>query len=276
VNRIHSCVFCLTFIFHLASVGLGQEASKGQSDSHAEVSPVTAGAVAPELDPHGAAILHKAQDALGGLRRLQAIHDVTREVEMVNLTTKGKARSTSQIIFPDVIRLTTDSPFGQLIAFCDGQAAWESSSFGSDNRLPDWQIKASRQDLFRQLESLVQSDRNPERKIEFVERGKVNGRPADILKISSASTGTVRVWVDAASGNLLEMEYQRVVARGEGPLVTDFFSEYRWVNKTVRVPFHIHTLSDGQPYMDTQVLHADYNGGLKVEVLNQKPPSKQH
>ena len=276
VNRIHWFVLCLTVMFSLVSAASGQPGSSNQSNSHAEVTHASAGAAAPELDRQAASILHKAQDALGGLRRLQAIHDVTREVEMVNLTTKEKASATSQIIFPDVIRLTTDSPFGELIAFSDGKAAWASSSLGTDERLPDWQLKASRLDMFRQLESLLQSDRNPDRKVEFAKRGKVDTKPADILKISSASTGIVRIWVDATSGDVVEMEYQRVVVRGAGPMVTDFFSDYRWVNKTVRVPFHIHTLSDGQPYMDTQVLHADYNRGLKIEALSQKPAPKQH
>jgi hypothetical protein len=274
VNRIHSFVLCLTVIVQLASAFSAQTASSSQSDSHVEIA--HGSAAAPELDGQALAILHKSQDAVGGLRRLQAIHDVTREVEMVNLATQAKARATSQIIFPDVIRLTTDSPFGDLVAFSDGQAAWSSSPLGMDEQLPDWQVKASRQDLFRQLESLLQSDQNPGRKVEFAERGKVDARPADILRISSASAGTVRVWIDVASGDPLEMEYQRVVVRGAGPMVTDFFSDYRWVNKTVRVPFHIHTLSDGQPYMDTQVLHVEYNRGLKLEVLSQKPASKQH
>jgi hypothetical protein len=244
------------------------------SDFHPHIAPGRPTASASELGQQTENVFRKAQDALGGLRRLQAIHDVTRKVEMVNLATKERAQATSEIIFPEVIRLTTDSPFGELVAFSDGHSAWSSSAFGVDQRLPDWQIKASRQDLFRQLETLLQSDRNPDRKLEFMERGKVEDRPADILKISSEVAGTVRLWVDAVSGDLLELEYQRVVARGSGPLVTDFFSDYRWVNKTIRVPFHIHTLSDGQPYMDTEVVGVEYNRGLKAEILNQKPTLK--
>jgi len=273
VNRIHSFVLCLIAIFWVVSVTSGLAGSSIQSDSQAEVG--HGGAGAAEVDPKAAAILRKAQEAFGGLRRLQAIHDVTREVEMLNLASKEKARTTSQIIFPDVIRLSTESPLGEVTAFSDGQSAWASFALGTDDRLPEWQMKASRQDLFRQLESLLQSDRLAGRKVEFAEHGQVEKKAADILKISSPSSGSVRLWVDAASGDVLELEYQRVVARGEGPLVTDFYSDYRWVNKTVRVPFHTHTISDGQPYMDTQVLRADYNRGLKVEVLNQKPQSKQ-
>ncbi len=274
MKRIYSLALCLVAISSLFAIAAGQSDSRTQS-AQTNLADGKNRSSAAEPVPYAIAVLHKAQHALGGAERLRAIHDVTREVEMVNLATKETARSTSQIIFPDVIRLSSDSPFGQIIAFCDGQTAWESSPLGIDNRLPNWQIKASRQDLYRQLESLLLSDQDPDRKVEAAERGKVNGWPADSLKISSASAGTVRIWVDAGSGDLLEMEYQRVVAKGEGPLIDEFYSDYRWVNKTVRVPFHIHTLSDGEPYMDTEIVRAEYNKGLKADVLAQKPSASQ-
>lgn len=276
VNRINSLVLGLAFVLSqqgtlastqfpspLRSTILPRPMRGSVSETHVR------------SDQRAAAVLQKAQNALGGPRHLQAIHDVTREVEMVNLITKEHARSTSQIIFPNMIRLTTNGPLGELVAFSDGESGWAFSAMGFDDRLPDWQIKASRQDSFRQFETLLQSERNPDRKVEFVERGKVGDRAADILKISSGMAGSVRVWIDTVSGDLLELEYQRIVARGAGPLVTDFFTDYRWVNKTIRIPFRIHTLSDGQPYMDTELVRAEYNTGLRSEVLTQKPAPKQ-
>ena len=274
MNRISIFGFIFSAILQLVPNTSGQAISPGRPDFHHDIVSGSPTAAAPGLDEQTANVLHRAQEALGGLRRLQAIHDLTRKVEMVNLATKERAQATSEVIFPDVIRLTSDSPFGELIAFSDSHSAWASSGLGLDERLPEWQIKASRQDLFRQLETLLQSDRNPDRKVELTERGKVEDRPADILKISSSAAGTIRLWVDAVSGDLLELEYQRVVAGGSGPLVTDFFSDYRWVNKTIRIPFHIHTLSDGQPYMDTEVVRVEYNRGLKSETLSQKPAPK--
>lgn len=276
MNRIHSFVICWAVVFGVVAIAPGQAGSSTQSDPHAEMSHGSVGIAAAQVDAKAAAILHKAQDALGGLRRLQTVHDVTREVEMVNLASKEKAQATSQIIFPDVIRLTTETPLGEVIAFSDGKSAWASFALGTDNRLPEWQMKASRQDLLRQLESLLQSDQLPGRKVEFVKHGTVENKSADILKISASAAGSVRIWVDATSGDVLELEYQRIVVRGEGPLVNDFYSDYRWVNKTIRVPFHTHTLSDGQPYMDTEVIRAEYNRGLKADVLGRKPVPKQN
>jgi len=231
-------------------------------------------AVAPEVDQRAIATLSKAQKAVGGLHRLQAIRDVTRTVEMLNLAADGRAQATSQIIFPNVLRLTTDSPLGEITAFSDGHTGWVSSGMGVDDHLPDWQTKAARQDLFRQIESLLLSDRDLDRKVEFVEHGQVEARPASVLQVSSQTAGIIRLWIDDATGDLLKIEYRRMVPRGTGPLVTDFFSDYRWVKKTLRIPFYVHTLSDGQPYMDLRILRVEYNRGLQAETLGQKPQPK--
>jgi hypothetical protein len=229
-----------------------------------------------EAEKRALAALAEAQKAVGGLRRLQEIHDVTRVVEMNNLAASGRVQATFQIVFPNVIRLTTDSPLGEITAFSDSKTGWTSSALGTDDKLPDWQLRASRLDLFRQLESLLQSDRDPDRKVEFVERGQVSGRPANVLQISSTAVGTIRLWIDVTSGDVVELEYRRIVTRGTGPIVNDFFHDYRWVGRTLRVPFYIHTLSDGQSYMDTRVIRAEYNRGLQTGTLSQKPPPKQH
>jgi hypothetical protein len=231
-------------------------------------------AAAPEVDQRAIGTLSRAQKAVGGLHRLQAIRDVTRAVEMLNLAADGRARATWQIIFPNVLCLTTDSPLGEITAFSNGQAGWVSSGMGVDDHLPDWQIRAAPQDLFRQIESLLQSDRDPDKKLEFIEHGQVDARPASVLQVTSLAAGIIRLWIDDASGDLLKIEYRRVVARGTGPLVTDFFSDYRWVKKTLRIPFYIHTLSDGQPYMDMRILRVEYNRGLQAETLGQKPQPK--
>ncbi len=229
---------------------------------------------APEVDQRAIVALSRAQKAVGGLHRLQAIRDVTRAVEMLNLAADGRARATWQIIFPNVLCLTTDSPLGEITAFSDGHTGWVSSGMGVDDHLPDWQIRAARQDLFRQIESLLQSDRDPDNKLEFIDHGLVDARPASVLQVSSQAAGVIRLWIDDTSGDLLKIEYRRIVPRGTGPLVTDFFSDYRWVKKTLRIPFYIHTLSDGQPYMDQRILRVEYNRGLQAETLGQKPQPK--
>lgn len=266
---------CMTVLSSIVPSAKSQGAAFGCSDSPLQLagrSPLLVSNT--HVDQRALAALSRAQNAVGGLHRLQAIRDVTRVVEMVSLAADGKAQATFEIVFPNVIRLTTDSPLGKVTAFSDGKTAWAASSLGIDQALPEWQIKASRQDLFRQLESLLQSDRDPDKKVEFVEDSKVEERPANVLQISSPVAGSIRLWVDVASGDVRKIEYRRIVARGTGPVVTDFFSDYRWVDKTLRVPFYIHTVSDGQPYMDTRVLRAEYNRDLQAEILGQKPPSK--
>lgn len=276
MQRFLKFALCLTVLSNIAPPAPSQAASPGQPESPLKPAGTSAipGPGAP-VDQRAIAALGKAQHAVGGLRRLRAIRDVTRVVEMVNLAADGRAKATFEIVFPNAIRLTTDSPLGEVTAFSDGKTAWASSVLGVDEALPEWQVRAARQDLFRQLEFLLQSDRDPDKKVEFVERSQVEARPADVIQITSGVAGTIRFWIDVASGDVLELEYRRIVARGTGPVVADFFSDYRWVNNTLRIPFHTHTLSDGQPYMDTRVLRAEYNRGLRAEVLGQKHVPKR-
>lgn len=210
---------------------------------------------------------------MGGLSRLQNIRDLTRAVEMVQLSTEAKATETIQILIPDSIRLATKSDLGETLSFCDGKSGWSWTEYGMDDSIAAWQIKAAQQDVFRQLEFLVQSDRDPERTVEFVERANVEGKAADVLQISS-SVGAVRLWIDAISGDVVELEYPRIVPSGQGALVIDFYHDYRRVEKGLRIPFKVHTLTDGQPYMDTTVKHVEYNNGLRLEALSRKDVPK--
>jgi hypothetical protein len=218
--------------------------------------------------------LSRAQEALGGLHRLQAIRDITRVVEMEHHQSGSKAQETVQIIFPTTIRLTTESDLGEITAFFDGTTGWCQTQWGIDDPLPQWQTRAAQQDLFRQLESLLQSNHDPERTVEFVERGEVDAKPADVLQVSSQQGGAIRLWIDVASGDVLKLEYPRLVPRGKGPVASDFFSDYRWVGQVVRVPFKIRSLADGEPYMDTIVTRIEYNKGIRPEDLARKDSVK--
>jgi hypothetical protein len=233
--------------------------------SQATQSPV---ASVPDEQHKGIDALRRAQNAFGGYQQLQSIHDITRVVELLELTQKSKARETVQIVPPDAIRLTTESDAGKVVAFCDDKTSWaESEDFGLDDHLPNWQLKAAQQDLFRELVFLLQSDHDPSRTVRFVKTEVVEGKSADVIEISAERGGTVRLWIDTKSGDVAELQYPRIVQRGEGPLVSDFFSDYRLIHDKLRVPFKIHTLTDGQPYMDTAVVQIQYNTGLRVENL---------
>ncbi len=214
--------------------------------------------------------LQRAQRAAGGLDRLQAIRDVTRKLEMVELGTGSRAAQTVQVICPRTILLTNHVEEYEIAAFFDGIGGWIKSPWGDDNIVPPWQRDAAEQELMRQWELLLQSDRDSRKTVAYVKSAKVGDKSADVLSVSTAAGGTVTISIDSATGDVLTLEYPRIGPRGPLATVTDYFSDYRKAANGLRVPFKIHTLSGGQPYMDTTVVSLEYNRGLRAEVLGRK------
>jgi hypothetical protein len=215
-------------------------------------------------------VLARAQQAMGGRAKLESIRDLTRTAELVQSDGGTKAAQVLRIIAPHVIHLTSElGPGLKMTAFFDGTRSWATSPWGNDEPLVDWQAKAAAQDLVRELEFLLLSDRDPDRTLDYLERTDVQGKPAEGIRIVDKQAGEVKLWIDAASGEPVKLEYPRIVARGRGPLVTDLFSDVRDVGG-IRMPFKISTLSDGAPYMDTVVVKMEYNTGLTVAELARK------
>ena len=175
-----------------------------------------------------------------------------------------------RIITPGAIHLMSEmAPGMKITAFFDGTRSWATSPWGSDDPLPAWQAKAAAQDLVRQLELLLLSDRVPERTVDSFERTDLQGKPAESIRIVDKSVGEMKLWVDAATGAPLQLEYRRIVAQGQGPVVIDRFSDIRDVGG-LKTPFRISTVADGVPYMDTTVAKVEYNTGLTLADLAKK------
>ena len=218
----------------------------------------------------GVQALRRAQKAAGGLDRLLAIRDLTRTVEMVASATGSKARQTVEIIFPRTIRLTNTVETTEITAFFDGVSGWIKSPWGVDDPLPAWQRTAAQQDVGRQLESLLQSDHDSRKTVEYLGSSEAGGNMADVLSISAPGAGAIRLVIDVETGDPLRLEYHRIGPRGPGPLITDFYSDYRKVAFGLRIPFRVRTLSDGKPYMETVITSIEYNRGLRSEVLGRR------
>jgi hypothetical protein len=229
-------------------------------------------ALAAQTRP-GAALqaLQRAQRAAGGADRLLAVRDLTRHIQMVESATGSKASETVEAIFPGTIRLTQKFDGNEVTAFCDGLTGWVKAPWDTENLLPSWQRDAAQQELLRQLEYLLVSDRDSHKTIAYVK--SVSGdRPGDVLDISAPAGGSVRVTIDSASGEVIAVEYKRIGPRGPQAAITDLYSDYRTTANGLRVPFKIRTVADGKPYMESVVTDVTYNRGLRPEVLGRKDP----
>jgi hypothetical protein len=208
-------------------------------------------------------VLRRGQQAAGGLDRLLAVRDLTRQLNMRENASGAKASETVEVILPSTIRLTQHFENMEVSAFFDGITGWF---------LPSWQRDAAAQELMRQLEVLLQSDRDGRNTIEYVKSGKVEEKAVDVLDISSPTGGKLRLTIDSASGEALALEYPHIGPRGPVETYAEFYSDYRKLSNGVRVPFKIRTLSDGRPYMETEVGSVRYNLGLRSNVLGRKDP----
>ena len=214
----------------------------------------------------GVKILLKAQEAAGGAEKLAAVKDLTRKGELVAMGGMMTAEQTTRIILPDVLRQEMQLPFGAMVIFAAGDSGWMKRPQGQAP-LAGPPLKQAQEALFRARESLLLSDRDPERKVNFVESGEVDGKAAEVIEISARDGPSVRLWVDAGSGDVLKLAYQGAAMTGAPAEVEEIFSDYREVDG-IRVPFKTKILQNGKDFAELTLSEAAYNSGLEKEALS--------
>ena len=177
------------------------------------------------------------------------------------------AEQTTHIILPDVLRQEMQLPFGAMVIFAAGDSGWRKGPRGQAP-LGGPLLKQAQEELFRVRESLLLSDRDPERKINFVESGEVDGKAADLIEVSAPNGFSVRLWIDSSSGDVLKSAYQGAAMSGAPAEVEEIFSDYREVDG-IRIPFKTKILQNGKDFAELTVSEAAYNSGLEKEVLSQ-------
>jgi zinc protease len=215
----------------------------------------------------GRAALVRAQQALGGADKLAALRDASYSASaqltgpMGNLAVKQRVR----VIFPGVLRQETELPFGKIEVYTDGKTGWLQSPQGQ-NPLPAPQMQQARGELFRMTETLLLSDRDSGRTVNFVRQDKVGDREADVVEIAAPDGPLVTVYIDSASGAVLKKDYQGQAMTGSPAKVEEIYEDFREVSG-VRVPFKIVILQNGNKFAETQITEFQYNTGLREEDL---------
>jgi zinc protease len=212
----------------------------------------------------GREILAKAQQAAGGADKLAAVKDLTK-----SYTFKSKsglnAEQTVQIVLPDTMLQESQLPFGRLVAAVGPEGGWMRAPQGM-MPMPAPQLEQAKGELFRLRESILLSDRMPSRTVNFVEQAEHNGRPADVIEISDESGASVRLWIDAESGEMVKQTYQSSAITGAPSQVEQIFSDYRDVDG-LRVPFKVTVLANGEEFAQVEVSEILYNTGLDKDAL---------
>jgi zinc protease len=216
----------------------------------------------------GREVLARAQQAAGGAGKLAAVKDLTK-----SYTFKSKsglnAEQTVQIVLPDTMLQKSKLPFGELVAAVGPEGGWMRAPQGM-MPMPAPQLEQAKGELFRLRESILLSDGMPSRTVNFVEQAQHNGRPADVIEVSDESGASVRLWIDAESGEMIKQSYQSSAITGAPSQVEQIFTDYRDVDG-LRAPFKVTVLADGEEFAQVEVSEIRYNTGLDKDALL-KPP----
>ncbi len=216
----------------------------------------------------GREILAKAQQAAGGADKLAAVKDLTKSYTFKSKTGLNAEQSV-KIVLPDTMLQESKLPFGTLVAAVGPEGGWMRAPQGM-MPMPPPQLEQARGELFRLRESILLSDRMPNRTVNFVEQAEHNGSPVSVIEISEENGPSVRLWVDDASGDLVKQTYQSSAITGSPSQVEQIFSDFREVGG-LRVPFKVLVLADGNEFAQVEVSEIQYNTGLDQETLIQPP-----
>ena len=210
----------------------------------------------------GSALLKRAQDAMGGLAKLEAVKDLesTAEVKFLMGATMAPAKQRAKRIFPNILRQEQELPFGNVMVFSDGKTGWMQSPQGMI-ALPPAVTQQVQQDMFRQAISLVLSDGMPSRTVTSIDNATV-----EIVE----GANTVRLTFDAPTGLPAKISYMTSPMAGAPNEVVETYSGWKAVNE-VMLPFEYTIDQAGKRFAEGRFTSQRINSGLKVEDLSKKP-----
>jgi hypothetical protein len=175
-------------------------------------------AVTPESASRGKDLLQRAQRAVGGAAKLEAIHDLVEISEFDVEPAFGgmKVEQTDRWISPGVFRQDSRFVFGLVAAFWDGKGGWLSTPKGA-GPLPPAERKRLQGELFRLYFRLLLSDRMEGRTVNHVSGGAV-----EIFEGDHA----VRLILDEKTGMPLKLQYTAEEAGGPPAAVEEIFGGF--------------------------------------------------
>jgi len=207
----------------------------------------------------GKAALQAAQKALGGAAALSAVKDLQYRADVQVQTPGGPAmhvKETNSFLLTGAVRQEITLPFGTQVMYSDGQSGWMAGMQGVQN-LPAQVLKQARGEVFRQISSLMLSDRDPNRTVNYAGDGA--------LDIASKDGESVRLKVDEKAGLPLTLAYTE-----GGSSIELVFGDWREV-AGIKLPYQWTVMQGGNKYAMVTIEDYKINSGLSQEALSKKP-----
>ncbi len=223
----------------------------------------------PESIAKGKALLAAARTAMGGSALMQ-VKDLLVTADLLVSAPQGqvsiKTESTVSLSGQMLNKLMT--PMGDRTVGYDGKAAWMSMG-GHTQDMPASQAADFSSAVFRNSIVLLQGFENPAYTVQALDKGEVNGKPADVVAVSDpARSLLVKVYLDPET-HLILMKRFTAPLFGPPAETDEEYSDYRDVSG-IKWPFKTVTKQGGKPGFDATVTEVKVNPGVP-ETTYKKP-----
>jgi zinc protease len=224
--------------------------------------PETAPADAASL-AKGKQLLERAQQAVGGADKLEAIHDFVETSEVQPDQAAGGMRIAATAIWlaPDSLRQEETLSGRKAVSFLSGRSGWIATPEGA-GPLGGAPLKQAQGELFRLYFRLLLSDR--------MEGRTVNAVDDRTIEISDAAGQRARLAVDPESGMPRGIGYDLTSASGPPVETSEAWSDFR-ETAGVKIPYRTIVTRNGRKFADVTVTDCKINSGLKLEEMQKRP-----
>ncbi len=227
------------------------------------VTAVSAAAILSAQDPAGLALLHRAQEALGGAAKLAAVKDFTQTLSVAMDAGASGVTVTqrNRYIAPATYRQDEELPFGNISSYTDGTSGWRATPRGSGAMAPVV-LKQAQDEVFRNLYRLMLADRDADVKVTAI--------GPRTLEIARRDGPAVKLELEKPTGLPFRKTYTTTGSRGALASIEELYEDWHEVDG-LKVPFKITVQQNGKKVAEDSVREFKFNTNLNGEELNQRP-----
>ena len=210
----------------------------------------------------GKQLLQRAQQAIGGAEKLTAVKDRTYVAEAALSNPPGlKIKVTNIYLAPDKVRQEQELPVGKIITYNDAKSGWLSTPQGVQT-MPGDILKQSQSELFREMYTVLLSDRDASR--------VVNAIGENSVEISSAEGFRVKLDFDPATGLPAKQTYTGEGQNGGPAETSETFSDWR-ETAGLKAPRKVVQEENGVKVLEVTVTDFKVNSGISEAELSKRP-----
>jgi len=210
----------------------------------------------------GKQLLERAQGAIGGADKLAAVKDRTYVAEATLSNPPGvKIKVVNAYLAPDKVRQEQELPVGKIVTYSDAKSGWLSTPQGVQP-MPDDILKQSQSELFREMFTLLLSDRDASR--------VANAIGENSVEISSAEGFSVKLDFDPATGLPARQTYRGEGQNGAPAETRETFSDWS-ETAGLKVPHKIVQEENGVKVLEVTVTDFKVNSGVSEAELSKRP-----